>query len=195
MYSVSGSLLVTGSSCVALVTPERGHRRRVHRTWTDYTLDALDGPPATAPFVGKPDAASGGLRIGSLLTQERLGVLAGEAGHGKEFDASLTLGNRHRDRPVVHLGEFGGTSRTEGDHADASGFPKVLTSDRDLVAGENFGEPGCVSMVSFGPGGAAKFTQVDDRTITVMVPEGKKGIELLTVTGFTGEDSKPFLRK
>src|SRR6266571_5981668 len=138
MYSVSGSLLVTGSSCVALVTPERGHRRRVHRTWTDYTLDALDGPPATAPFVGKPDAASGGLRIGSLLTQERLGVLAGEAGHGKEFDASLTLGNRHRDRPVVHLGEFGGTSRTEGDHADASGFSKVLTSDRDLVAGLAF---------------------------------------------------------
>ena len=69
------------------------------------------------------------------------------------------------------------------------------TGDKVTIAGENFGEPGCVSMVSFGPGGAAKFTQVDDRTITVMVPEGKKGIELLTVTGFTGEDSKPFLRK
>jgi hypothetical protein len=64
-----------------------------------------------------------------------------------------------------------------------------------IIAGENFGEPGCVSMVSFGPGTAAKFTQLDDRMITVTVPEGKKGIELLTVTGFTGEDSKPFLRK
>ena len=69
------------------------------------------------------------------------------------------------------------------------------TGDKVTIAGENFGEPGCVSMVSFGPGGAAKFTQVDDRTITVTVPAGKKGIELLTVTGFTGEDSKPFLRK
>src|SRR5437870_2885650 len=138
MYSVSGSLLVTGSSCVALVTAERGHRRRVHRTCTDYTLDALDGPPATAPFVGKPDAASGGLRKGSLLTQERLGVLAGKAGHGQECDASLALGNRHHDRPVVHLGELGGTSRTEGDHADASGFSEVLTRNRDLVAGLAF---------------------------------------------------------
>src|SRR3989475_13196750 len=69
------------------------------------------------------------------------------------------------------------------------------TGDKVTIAGEHFGEPGCVSMVSFGPGGAAKFTQVDDRTITVTVPDGKKGMELLTVTGFTGEDSKPFLRK
>ena len=67
--------------------------------------------------------------------------------------------------------------------------------DKVTIAGENFGEPGCVSMVSFGPGGAAKFTQVDDRIIMVTVPDGKKGIELLTVTGFTGGDSKPFLRK
>ena len=63
------------------------------------------------------------------------------------------------------------------------------------ITGENFGEPGCVSMVSFGPGSPARFTQVDDRTITVTVPDGKKGMEFLTVTGFTGEDTKPFLRK
>jgi len=69
------------------------------------------------------------------------------------------------------------------------------TGDKVTIAGENFGEPGCVSMVSFGPGGAAKFSQVDDKTITVTVPDGKKGIELLTVTGFTGEDSRPFLRR
>ena len=69
------------------------------------------------------------------------------------------------------------------------------TGDKVTIAGENFGEPGCVSMVSFGPGGAAKFSQVDDRTITVTVPAGKKGVQLLTVTGFTGEDTKPFLRK
>src|SRR2546422_7899592 len=88
MYSVSGSLLVTGSSCVALVTPERGHRRRVHRTWTDYTLDALDGPPATAPFVGKPDAASGGLGNGSFLSQEPVWGLPRGTGHRKGVDGS-----------------------------------------------------------------------------------------------------------
>ena len=67
--------------------------------------------------------------------------------------------------------------------------------DKVTITGENFGEAGCVSSVSFGPGSAAKFTQVDDRTITATVPEGKKGMEFLTVTGFTGEDTKPFLRK
>jgi IPT/TIG domain len=69
------------------------------------------------------------------------------------------------------------------------------TGDKVTIAGEHFGEPGCVSMVSFGPGSPAKFTQVDDKIITTTVPAGKKGMELLTVTGFTGEDSKPFLRK
>jgi|SRR5437899_6661480 len=69
------------------------------------------------------------------------------------------------------------------------------TGDKVTIVGENFGEPGCVSGVSFGPGSAAKFTHMDDRMITATVPDGKKGIELLTVTGFTGEDSKPFLRK
>ena len=69
------------------------------------------------------------------------------------------------------------------------------TGDKVTITGENFGEPGCISGVSFGPGSLAKFTQGDDKTITATVPEGKKGMELLTVTGFTGEDTKPFLRK
>ena len=69
------------------------------------------------------------------------------------------------------------------------------TGDKVTISGESFGEAGCVSGVSFGPGSPAKFTQVDDKTITVTVPEGKRGMEFLTVTGFTGEDTKPFLRK
>jgi IPT/TIG domain len=69
------------------------------------------------------------------------------------------------------------------------------TGDKVTITGENFGASGCVSMVSFGPGGAAKFTQTDDKTITATVPDGKKGMELLTVTGFSGQDTKPFLRK
>lgn len=69
------------------------------------------------------------------------------------------------------------------------------TGDKVTITGESFGGPGCVSMVSFGPGSPAKFTQVDDKTITATVPDGKKGMEFLTVTGFTGEDTKPFLRK
>jgi len=69
------------------------------------------------------------------------------------------------------------------------------TGDKVTITGEHFGEPGCVSMVSFGPGSPAQFTQADDKTITATVPDGKKGLEFLTVTGFTGEDTKPFLRK
>lgn len=67
--------------------------------------------------------------------------------------------------------------------------------DKVTITGENFGDAGCVSVVSFGPGSPSKFTQVDDKTITTTVTEGKKGLEFLTVTGATGEDTKPFLRK
>ncbi len=67
--------------------------------------------------------------------------------------------------------------------------------DKVTITGANFGEPGCVNMVSFGPGSPAKFTQVDDRTITATVTDGKKGMELLTVTGATSTATKPFLRK
>src|SRR2546427_4651887 len=38
------------------------------------------------------------------------------------------------------------------------------TGDKVTIAGEHFGEPGCVSMVSFGPGGAAKFTRSEEHT-------------------------------
>ena len=69
------------------------------------------------------------------------------------------------------------------------------TGDKVTITGENFGEPGCITMVSFGPGSPAKFTQVDDKTITAMVPEGKKGMKLLTVTGATSTATKPFVRK
>jgi hypothetical protein len=69
------------------------------------------------------------------------------------------------------------------------------TGAKVTITGDHFGEPGCVNMVSFGPGSPAKFTQVDDLTITVTVPEGKQGMEFLTVTGASGEDTKPFLRK
>ena len=69
------------------------------------------------------------------------------------------------------------------------------TGDKVTITGESFGAPGCVSMVSFGPGSPAKFTQVDDKTITATVPEGKKGLELLTVTGATSTATKPFVRK
>ncbi|TAL09554.1 MAG: hypothetical protein EPO02_09825 [Nitrospirae bacterium] len=67
--------------------------------------------------------------------------------------------------------------------------------EKVTITGENFGQPGCVNMVSFGPGSPAKFTQVDDKTITATVTDGKKGMELLTVTGATSTATKPFLRK
>ena len=67
--------------------------------------------------------------------------------------------------------------------------------DRVTITGVNFGKPGCVSGVSFGPGSPAKFTQQDEKTVSATVPEGHKGLEMLTLTGFTGEDSKIFVRK
>jgi len=67
--------------------------------------------------------------------------------------------------------------------------------DKVTITGENFGDPGCVSGVSFGPGGPAKFEHSSDTTITTTVPAGKKGLEILIVTNSTGESSKPFLRK
>ena len=67
--------------------------------------------------------------------------------------------------------------------------------DKITITGQNFGDAGCISGVSFGPGSRAKFTQVNDGTVTTVVPEGKRGIALLSLTNSGGEDSKPFLRK
>ncbi|HEY3197070.1 MAG TPA: IPT/TIG domain-containing protein [Nitrospirales bacterium] len=67
--------------------------------------------------------------------------------------------------------------------------------DKITITGEHFGEAGCVSGVAFGPGSPAKFTQVNDGMVTAIVPEGTRGIELLSLTNSRGEDSKPFLRK
>src|SRR5438445_4080112 len=107
----------------------------------------------------------------------------------------------------------GGIQSTKAKAAESSGMkkgqncatqgPKVKkvspdegkTGEKVTITGERFGAPGCVAMVSFGPGGAAKFTHVDDRTMTAMVPDRKSGVEVLTVTGAVGEDSKAFLRK
>ena len=69
------------------------------------------------------------------------------------------------------------------------------TGDKITITGEHFGEAGCVSGVAFGPGSPAKFTQVNDGVVNAVVPEGTRGIELLSLTNSIGEDSKPFLRK
>ncbi len=67
--------------------------------------------------------------------------------------------------------------------------------DKITITGQNFGDAGCISGVSFGPGSPAKFTQVNDGTVTTVVPGGKRGIALLSLTNSGGQDSKPFLRK
>jgi hypothetical protein len=69
------------------------------------------------------------------------------------------------------------------------------SGEKVTISGERFGQPGCVTMVSFGPGSPAKFTHVDDKTLTAVVPDGRNGLELLTVTAAVGVDSKPFLHK
>src|SRR2546422_1028508 len=93
------------------------------------------GHPQPRRLLENPTRPSGWMRKGRLFTQERLGVLACEAGHGQQFYPFLALGDRDRDHPVVHLGELGRTAWTERDHADASGLAEVLTSDRHLVSG------------------------------------------------------------
>jgi hypothetical protein len=63
------------------------------------------------------------------------------------------------------------------------------------ITGRNFGSPGCMRSVSFGPGNPAKFTHESDSTVTATVPSGKRGNVILTLTTASGEDSKPFLAK
>lgn len=63
------------------------------------------------------------------------------------------------------------------------------------ITGRNFGSPGCLRSVSFGPGNPAKFTHDSDSTVTATVPSGKRGNVILTLTTASGEDSKPFLAK
>ena len=68
--------------------------------------------------------------------------------------------------------------------------------DKVTITGENFGSPGCLATISFGPGSSAQFTQSGDNSVTATVPkEARRGIKLLIVTTTAGEDSKPFLVK
>lgn len=82
--------------------------------------------------------------------------------------------------------------------------PKIETISPDegpagakvTINGKNFGAPGCLRSVSFGPGHAATFVHNGQDHITATVPaQGRKGMAILTVTTASGEDSKPFLMK
>jgi hypothetical protein len=96
-----------------------------------------------------------------------------------------------------------GASKVAKDRVCSGVTPKIKkvspdegkAGDKITLTGENFGSAGCVSGVSFGPGSPAKFTQVNDGMLTTVVPGGKRGIALLSLTNSGGEDSKPFLRK
>lgn len=64
------------------------------------------------------------------------------------------------------------------------------------ITGKNFGAPGCLRTVSFGPGHVATFEHNGQDRITATVPaQGRKGLAILTITTASGEDSKPFLMK
>jgi hypothetical protein len=65
--------------------------------------------------------------------------------------------------------------------------------DQIKITGHDFGTPGCLSSVSFGPGHPAKFVHDSDTVITVTVPTNKKGLVIVTVTTESGEDSKAVL--
>jgi len=131
--------------------------------------------------------------------------MAGAGAEGPQKDKKQTRAYT----PISQSGSGIQSIRASGaDHVGkvrdcSSAMPKIKkvtpdegrTGDKVTITGANFGKAGCVSGVSFGPGSPAKFTQRDDKTVTATVPDGNKGLEMLTLTGFTGEDSKAFLRK
>jgi hypothetical protein len=130
---------------------------------------------------------------------------------GPAVAGELSAGKRpaKSDAPVVQPGGGIESSKASGATKVAKSqvckgiVPKIKkvspdegkAGDKITITGEHFGEAGCVSGVAFGPGSPAKFTQVNDGTVTALVPEGPRGIELLSLTNSIGEDSKPFLRK
>jgi hypothetical protein len=144
----------------------------------------------------------GAVAIGTLVVTGNIGMALGEEPKKDQKAIKTAV-------PVAQPG--GGIKSTKASGADkvaksrscSGATPKIKkvtpdegkTGDKVTITGENFGEPGCLSGVSFGPGRPAKFTQADDKSVTATVPDGKRGLQMLTVTGFTGEDSRPFLRK
>ena len=130
---------------------------------------------------------------------------------GPALAGELTPGKRHvkTDGPGVRPGggiestKASGANKVAKSQACKGIVPKIKkvspdegkAGDKITITGEHFGEAGCVSGVAFGPGSPAKFTQVNDGMVTAIVPEGTRGIELLSLTNSRGEDSKPFLRK
>ena len=72
---------------------------------------------------------------------------------------------------------------------------EVKPGDRVKITGRDFGSPGCLSSVSFGPGNSAKFVHDSDTLVTATVPQVKKGLVIVTLTTASGEDSKSVLIK
>ena len=85
---------------------------------------------------------------------------------------------------------FGNTPKIERVKPDEGKAGDTVT-----ITGASFGAVGCLTAVSFGPGGNAKFSHVNDTTVTATVPAGHKGLRLLTVTTASGEDTKAFVVK
>jgi len=100
-------------------------------------------------------------------------------------EPSRGLGAAPGAKPLDCTGDFPKIQKVQPDEGTAG--TKVT------ITGRNFGQPGCLSMVSFGPGSPSKFVHKDDSTITATVPAAKKGLRLLTVNTMSGQDSKPFL--
>jgi len=149
--------------------------------------------------------------VGSAIAIVAAFAFAGQIGLAMAAEDSK---NNKKSQPALAMTQpGGGIQSTKAKAAESSRMttgqncamqgPKIKkvtpdegkTGDKVTITGERFGQRGCVTMVSFGPGSPAKFTHVDDKTLTAVVPDGKKGLELLTVTGSVGQDSKPFLRK
>src|SRR5438105_12934298 len=90
----------------------------------------------------------------------------------------------------------GGIQSTKAKAAESSGMkkgqncamqgPKVKkvspdegkTGEKVTITGERFGQPGCVAMVSFGPGSPEMVSAACKERLTAVVADGKRGREL-----------------
>jgi hypothetical protein len=145
---------------------------------TSWAAEATN--PAKAPKASKSSKSAATVSAGKGEKMLSGGTIRVES--TKASGASIVTKSK------VCVGETPKIARVQPDEG--------RSGDKVTITGTNFGAPGCLTTVSFGPGTEAKFTQVSDSTVTATVPAvSKKGMKLLTLTAAAGGDSRPFLVK
>ncbi|MER3423030.1 MAG: hypothetical protein C4293_07125 [Nitrospiraceae bacterium] len=103
------------------------------------------------------------------------------------MESTTTPDSAAVDRTQVCFGQSPKIEKITPDEAKAG--------EKVTIIGMDFGTPGCLFSISFGPGNPAKFEYKSESEVVATVPSGKKGLTILTLTTASGEDSKPFFVK